>query len=85
MGIYYYVWLSLENEEVEVGEKTLPPPPEEHQADSCFYFDICGTEPESSVNQGKPRCICHLLDTFKIFLTCSGGDPILPHGLLPVS
>jgi hypothetical protein len=53
MCIHYYVWLSLENEEeVEVeGEKTSPPPPQEHQADSCFYFDICGTEPESP----KPR------------------------------
>jgi hypothetical protein len=72
MGIHYYVWLSLENEEeVEVeGEKTSPPPPQEHQADNCFYFDICGTEPDSPINQGKPRCICHLLDSFKIFLTC---------------
>jgi hypothetical protein len=71
MGIHYYVWLPLEHEEeVEVeGEKTSPPP-QEPQADSCFYFDICGTEPESPVNQGKPRCICHLLDSFKIFLTC---------------
>jgi hypothetical protein len=71
MGIHYYAWLYLENEEeVEVGEKTSPPPPQEHHADSCFYFDICGTEPESPVNQGKPRCICHLLDSFKLFLTC---------------
>jgi hypothetical protein len=52
MGIHYYVWLSLENEEeVEVeGEKTSPPPPQEPQANSCFYFDICGAEPESPVN-----------------------------------
>jgi hypothetical protein len=62
----------LENEEeVEVeGENTSPPPPQEHQADNYFYFDICGTKPESPVNQGKPRCICHLLDSFKSFLTC---------------
>jgi hypothetical protein len=72
MGIHYYVWLYLENEEeVEVeGEKTSPLPPQEHQADISFYFDICGTEPESPINQGKPRCICHPLDSFKIFLTC---------------
>jgi hypothetical protein len=64
MSIHYYVWLYLENEEeVEVEEeKTSPRPPEGHQAGSCFYFDICGSEPESPVNQGKPRCICHLLD-----------------------
>jgi hypothetical protein len=72
MGIHYYVWLYLENEEeLEVEEdKTSPPPLEEHQAGSCFYFDIYGSGPESPVNQGKPRCICHLLNAFKIFLTC---------------
>jgi hypothetical protein len=71
MDIYYYVWLYLENEEeVEVEEaKTSPPPPEEHQACNCFYFDICRTEPDSPVTQGKPRCICHFLVPFKIFLT----------------
>jgi hypothetical protein len=69
MGIHYYVY--LENEEVEVEEaKTSPPPPEEHQAGNCFYFDINETEPDSQVTQGKPRCICHLLVLFKIFLTC---------------
>jgi hypothetical protein len=72
MGIHYYVWLYLENEEeVEVEEeKTSPPPPEEHQASSCFYFDIYGTEPDSPVKQGKPRCIFHLLDSFKLLITC---------------
>jgi hypothetical protein len=72
MGIHYYTWLYKANEEeVEVEEeKTPPPPPEEHQADSCFYFDICGSEPDSPVKQGKPRCIFHLLESFKIFLTC---------------
>jgi hypothetical protein len=45
MGIHYYAWLSLENEEeVEVGEKTSPPPPQEHQADKCFYFDMIGVD-----------------------------------------
>jgi hypothetical protein len=72
MSIHYYTWLYLENEEeVEVEEtRTSPPPPEEHQASNYFYFDICGTEPDSPVTQGKPRCINHLLVSFKIFLTC---------------
>jgi hypothetical protein len=73
MGIHYYVWLYLKNEEeVEVEETRTspPPPPEEHQADNYFYFDICGTEPDSPVTQGKPRCICHLLVLFKVLLTC---------------
>jgi hypothetical protein len=71
MIIHYYIWIYLENEEgVEEEARTPPPPPEEHQAGSCFYFDICGTELDSPVTQGKPRCICHLLVPFKIFLTC---------------
>jgi hypothetical protein len=71
MGIDYYLWLSLANEkEVEVEGENTSPQPQEHQADNNFYFDICRTKPESPVNHGKPRCICHLLDVFKIFLTC---------------
>jgi hypothetical protein len=69
MGIHCYVWLYLENEEEVEEEKTPPPPPEEHQAGNYFYFDICGTEPDSPMKPGKPRCICHLLVPFKIFLT----------------
>jgi hypothetical protein len=58
-----YIWLYLENEEeVEIEEeKTTPPPAAEHQAGNCFYFDIYGSEPDSPINEGKPRCICHLL------------------------
>jgi hypothetical protein len=73
MSIHYYTWLYIANEEeVEVEEErtSSPPPPEEHQAGSYLYFDICGTEPDSPVKQGKPRCICPLLVLFKIFLTC---------------
>jgi hypothetical protein len=71
MSIHYYIWLYLENkEEVEVKEvRNSPPPPKEHQAGNCFYFDICGTEPDSPRTQGKPTYICHLLVPFKIFLT----------------
>ena len=67
MSIHYYVWLYLENEEeVEVEEeKTSPPPPEGHQAGSCFYFDICGPEPDSPTNEGKPRCMQPLPCVFK--------------------
>jgi hypothetical protein len=67
MGIHYYVWLYLENEEeVEVEEeKTLPPPPAGHHAGSCFYFDISGSEPDSPINQGKPRCMQPLPCVFK--------------------
>jgi hypothetical protein len=69
MGIHYYILLYLENEEeVEVEKaKTSPPPPEEHQTGNCFYFDICGTEPDSPVTLGKPQCICHLLVILKSF------------------
>jgi hypothetical protein len=67
MGIHSYVWLYLENEE-QVEEEKTSPPPEEHQAGNCFYFDIYGSEPDSPITQGKPRCICHLLVSLKIFL-----------------
>jgi hypothetical protein len=50
MSIHDYIWLYLENEEeVEVKEARTspPPPPEELEAGNCFYFDICGVEPDS--------------------------------------
>ena len=71
MSIHYYVWLYLENEEeVEVEEEKTPPPPppEEHQAGSCFYFDIYGSEPDSPVKQSKPQCMQPLPCVFKLFL-----------------
>ena len=65
--IYIPIWLYLENEEeVEVTEEKTPPP-SESQAGNCFYFDICGSEPDSPIDEGKPRCICHLLDALKYF------------------
>jgi hypothetical protein len=36
-------------------------------AGNCFYFDICGAEPDSPITQGKPQCICHLLGILKSF------------------
>jgi hypothetical protein len=58
--VYIPIWLYLENEEgVEVTEEKTPPP-SESQAENCFYFDICGSEPDSPINESKPRCICHL-------------------------
>jgi hypothetical protein len=68
MSIHDYIWFYLENEEeVEVEEARTTPPPEEHQAGNCFYFDVYATEPDSLVTQGKPRCICHLLVNLKSF------------------
>jgi hypothetical protein len=68
-SIHDYIWLYLENvEEIEVEEvRTSPPPPEEPQEGNYFYFDICGTEPDSPITQGKPRCICHPLVILKSF------------------
>jgi hypothetical protein len=52
--IYIPIWLYLENEEeIEVTEEKTPPP-SESQAENCFYFDICGSEPDSPTNEGKP-------------------------------
>jgi hypothetical protein len=48
--------LCIENEEVIVEEETAPPA-EIPSVENNFYFDICGTDPESPTTQGKPRCI----------------------------
>jgi hypothetical protein len=58
----------IENEEeVEVEEGRPTPPHEDPPTGNCFYFDICGVEPDSPITQGKPRCICHLLAILKSF------------------
>jgi hypothetical protein len=62
MSIHGYIWLCIENEEeVIVEEEEIAPSTKNPPAGNCFYFDICGTEPDSPTTQGKPRCICHLL------------------------
>jgi hypothetical protein len=62
MSIHGYIWLYIENEkEITVEEEENTPSIENPPARNCFYFDICGTEPNSPTTQGKPGCICHLL------------------------
>ena len=56
MGIYVCILLCLENEEEIVVEEEVAPPTEIPPAGDSFYFDICGTDPESPTKQGKPRC-----------------------------
>jgi hypothetical protein len=51
VSIHGYIWLYIENEEVVVEEEGATPPPPEG---NCFYFDICGAEPDSPTTQGKP-------------------------------
>ena len=71
MSIHVYVWSCIENEEeVIVEEEETAPPTETPSAGSSFYFDICGTDPESPKTQGKPRCICHLLAVLKFLSPC---------------
>jgi hypothetical protein len=69
MSIHGYIWLYIENEEVTVEEEEPTPSTENPPAGNYFYFDICGTEPDSPTIQGKPRCICHLLAVLKSFIT----------------
>jgi hypothetical protein len=58
MSIHVYVWLCIENEEeVSVEEEETAPPTGMPPTGNYFYFDICGTDPESTTTQGKPRCI----------------------------
>jgi hypothetical protein len=42
---------------VIVEEEETAPPTETPPAGNSFYFDICGTDPESPTTQGKPWCI----------------------------
>jgi hypothetical protein len=67
MIIHYFIWLYIENEEVGVEEERATPPREDPRAGNCFYFDICGAEPDSPKTQGKLWCICHLLAILKSF------------------
>ena len=67
MIIYGYLENEEEIEVEEVRTSPPPPPPEEPQAGNCFYFDICGAEPDSPITQGKPRCILHPLVILKTF------------------
>jgi hypothetical protein len=71
MSIHVYVWLCIENEEEVIvkEEEETAPPAETPPAGNNFYFDICGTYPESPTTQGKPRCILPLPCCFKFFIT----------------
>jgi hypothetical protein len=52
------MWYIENEEEVEVEEaRATPPPPEDPPDGNCFYFDICGAEPDSPITQGKPRSV----------------------------
>jgi hypothetical protein len=46
---------------VTAEEEEIVPSTENPSDGNYFYFDICGTEPDSPTTQGKLRCICHLL------------------------
>jgi hypothetical protein len=50
MSIHDYIWFYIENEEeIVVEEGVAPPPTEDPPARNCFYFDICGAEPDSPI------------------------------------
>jgi hypothetical protein len=51
MSIHVYVLLCIGNEEEVAPQAEIPP------IENNFYFDICGTDPEPPITQGKPRCI----------------------------
>jgi hypothetical protein len=55
MSIHGYIWLYIENEEeITVEEEETALSTENPHTGKCFYFDICGTEPDSPTIQGKP-------------------------------
>jgi hypothetical protein len=63
MSIHGYIWLCIENEE----EEETTPPTETPPVRNCFYFDICGTDPESPTTQGKPQCIYPFLEFLNLY------------------
>jgi hypothetical protein len=68
MSIHGYIWLCIANEEeVTIEEQLTAPATENPPVGNCFYFDICGIEPDSPTTQGKPRCICHLLAILNLY------------------
>jgi hypothetical protein len=55
ISIHGYIWLYIENEEeVTVEEEETTPSTENPPARNCFYFDICGAEPDSPTTQASP-------------------------------
>jgi hypothetical protein len=57
MSIHVYVLLFIQNEEEVIVEEETAPQAEIPPIENSFYFDICGTDPESPTTQGKPQCI----------------------------
>jgi hypothetical protein len=57
MSIHVYVLLCIENEEEVIVEEKTTPQAEIPPIENIFYFDICGTDPESPTTQSKPQCI----------------------------
>ena len=57
MGIHVCILLCIENEEEVIVKEETAPQAEIPPVENCFYFDICGTDPESPTTQGKPQCI----------------------------
>jgi hypothetical protein len=57
MSIHVYVLLCIENEEEVVVEEEVASQAEIPPVENNFYFDICGTDHEPPITQGKPRCI----------------------------
>jgi hypothetical protein len=55
MSIPGYIWLCIENEkEITVEEEETTPSTENPPAGNCFYFDICGTEPDLLQHKASP-------------------------------
>ena len=69
MAIYVCLLLCFENEEEVVAEEEVAPPTEIPPVLDSFYFDICGTYPESPTTQGKLWCIYPFPCCFKFFIT----------------
>jgi hypothetical protein len=55
MSIHGYIWLCIDNEEeITIEEEETAPSTKNPPTGNCFYFDICGTEPDSLQHKASP-------------------------------
>jgi hypothetical protein len=65
ISIHVHVLSCIEHEEEIVVEDEVISQTEHPPAETNFYFDLCGVEPEPPTTQGKPRCIIPFLVVLK--------------------
>jgi hypothetical protein len=61
ISVHVHVLSCIEHEEETVVEDEVISQTKNPLAETNFYFNICGVDPEPTATQGKPRCIIPFL------------------------